>query len=80
MAAAFLFALYCFEAGIFFLIVPWTRFWSLDPLLHSAPWIGAVVTNLFFRGFVSGFGIVHILAGFREVASLIEARRQRDVQ
>ncbi len=70
-----LFVLYCFEAGAFFVIVPWTQFWTYNPLLHALPAIAAVADNLFVRGFVTGFGLAHFVVGIREIGSLIMSRR-----
>lgn len=69
MALTFLFVLYCFEAGIFFAVAPWTRFWELNPLLNYSPAIALVAENAYFRGFMSGFGLVHLLVGARELAA-----------
>jgi len=30
MSLALFFALYCLEAGLFFIVVPWTRVWTLS--------------------------------------------------
>ena len=70
MAAALLFIFYCFEAGVFFTVVPWTRFWSTNPLLHSTALLAAIAQNGYFRGFISGVGIVHLLIGAREIVGL----------
>ncbi|HVR41933.1 MAG TPA: hypothetical protein VMS56_00695 [Thermoanaerobaculia bacterium] len=70
MAPALLFIFYCIEAGVFFTIVPWTHFWNVNSVLHSTAFSSVVADNLFFRGFVSGFGIVHLLIGLKELAML----------
>lgn len=75
MAVTLLFGLYCLEAGIFFIVAPWTRFWSLSPLLHSAPALSAIIDNPYFRGMVSGFGFVHLVIGIRAIGELLEARQ-----
>lgn len=80
MALSLLFILYCFEAGLFFLIAPWTRFWTLNPLLHASPVLSLVVDNLYFRGMVSGFGIVHLLVAVREILVLVTESRRRSVR
>lgn len=77
MAIAILFILYCIEAGAFFSIVPWTRFWAFHPLLHASPMISVIADNLFVRGMVSGFGLAHFIVALREVASILEQRRAR---
>ena len=70
MAASLLFILYCIEAGIFFVVVPWTRFWALNPLLHSTDLIASLADNGFVRGLITGFGLIHLAIGFREIVSL----------
>lgn len=77
MALTFLFVLYCLEAGVFFTVAPWTRFWSINPLLHYNPVIGLVADNLWFRGFVSGFGLVHFIVGIRELFEVFGRAQRR---
>lgn len=76
MAVTLLFGLYCLEAGIFFIIAPWTRFWSLSPLLHSTPALSALVDNPYFRGMVSGFGVAHIVIGIHAIGELLASRAE----
>ena len=75
MSVALFFALYCLEAGLFFAIVPWTRIWTLNPLLHSDVAIGMMADNPFVRGFISGFGVIHLLIGIRDLIQLARQRR-----
>lgn len=74
MALTIVFVLYCFEAGFFFLVAPWTNFWALNPLLHVSPVVALVSENPFFRGFVSGVGIVHLIVGTREIVTFLQRR------
>ena len=76
MSLALFLALYLVEAGLFFLIVPWTRVWTMNPLLHQTAAIAAVADNPFFRGFVSGFGVVHLILGIRDLVLIARARRE----
>lgn len=76
MSVPILFAIYCFEAGLFFSIVPWTPIWTLNPLLHDSIAVAMWADNPFVRGFVSGIGIVHILVGVRELVTAMRVRRQ----
>ncbi|HUO83610.1 MAG TPA: hypothetical protein VM534_00715 [Thermoanaerobaculia bacterium] len=76
MALSLLFIVYCFEAGLFFIIAPWTRFWSVNPLLHASAGVGSLVDNFYFRGLVSGFGVVHLILGVVEIISLVRASQQ----
>ena len=75
MAIPLFFALYCIEAGLFFTLVPWTRIWTLNPLLHSSVVIGFWADNPFVRGFVSGIGVVHLIIGVRELLRVMRERR-----
>ena len=69
--ATVLFILYCLEAGVFFILAPWTRFWSLHPILHATPFMADLFESLYVRGLVSGFGLVHLLIGFREIGRIL---------
>ena len=75
MSIALFFALYCLEAGLFFTVVPWTRIWTLNPLLHSTATIGMWADNPFVRGFISGIGVIHLIVGARELVRLSRGRR-----
>jgi hypothetical protein len=76
MSLAVFFAVYCLEAGLFFLIVPWTRLWTLNPLLHSTYTITMLAGDPFVRGFISGVGVMHLIIGVKEIVRL--ARQQRE--
>lgn len=76
MSVPLFFALYCLEAGLFFTVVPWTRIWTLNPLLHESLAISVLADNPYVRGLVSGFGIVHIIIGVKDLMKISRARRQ----
>ena len=76
MSLPLFFALYCLEAGLFFTVVPWTRLWTMNPWLHQNLTIGLWIDNPFVRGFVSGFGVIHILLGVKDIVRLSRARRR----
>ena len=75
MSLALFFALYCLEAGLFFTVVPWTRIWTMNSLLHDSTAIALFADNPFVRGFVSGIGLLHLLFGVREIFRLARTRR-----
>jgi len=75
MTLAIFAALYCLEAGLFFTIVPWTRVWTANPLLHSDYAFALWIDNPFMRGFVSGLGIIHLMIGVRDLIRLSRERR-----
>lgn len=74
-AAALLFVLLCFEIGVFLLIFPWVPAWSrswfsnLDFELLGRSW-ESVWDSAWFRGAVSGIGLVNIFISLVEVFRL----------
>ena len=75
MSVPLFFALYCLEAGLFFIIVPWTRVWSMNSLLHATPALILLAANPFVRGFVSGFGVAHLLVGVKDIMRIAAGRK-----
>jgi hypothetical protein len=75
VSIALFFALYCIEAGLFFLVVPWTHLWTMNPLLQNDFALAALAANPFLRGFVSGFGVIHIIIGIKDLLRISHARR-----
>lgn len=75
MSLPLFYAIYCLEAGIFFVVVPWTTIWTLNPLLHSNITVGMWADNPFLRGSVTGIGVIHLIIGARQLFDVIEARR-----
>ena len=63
-----LFVFYCTTVGVYLFLRPWTGRTDLPGFLGSG----------FFRGFVSGLGLVHLAAGLADLRNLtraLEARR-----
>ncbi|HEV2718585.1 MAG TPA: hypothetical protein VG323_01100 [Thermoanaerobaculia bacterium] len=75
MSLALFFALYCIEAGLFFIVVPWTHLWTMNPLLQGNLSLAVLAVNPFVRGFVSGFGAIHIIVGISDLLRISQARR-----
>ena len=75
MSVPLFFALYCLEAGVFFTVAPWTRVWTLNPVLHHHIAIAFWADNPFVRGFISGFGVMHLIVGVRDIGRIARARR-----
>jgi hypothetical protein len=76
MSVALFFALYCLEAGVFFVVVPWTRVWTLNPILHHHLAVALWADNPFVRGFISGVGVMHLIIGVRDIGRIARARRE----
>ena len=69
-----LFVAYFLEVGVLLLFLPWFPFWERNYFSDSLPWLGHLVRSPFVRGAVSGLGLVSIVAGLAELASLIFTR------
>jgi hypothetical protein len=70
-----LFIMICFEIGGLLLVLPWHRSWQENSFLYyvsdelNAPWIASTVASGYFRGFVSGLGLVNIIIGVWEIVN-----------
>lgn len=60
------FIFFCFELGFFLIIFPWSKYWEDNLFLFYLPTIRDVLLNHYFRGAVSGLGLVDIGLGFWE--------------
>jgi hypothetical protein len=72
-----LFILYCFEAGMFLVIVPWTLAWDRNFVQVPATWLRGLLLEPTLRGAVSGFGLVHLVWGAHDLETWIAQRRAR---
>jgi hypothetical protein len=66
---------YFLESGLLLLIAPWSTFWERNFFVDAMPHVGAVMTNHFVRGAVSGIGAVCLGAAVAELAGMISRRR-----
>jgi hypothetical protein len=65
------------EAGLLLILIPWSAFWDRNYFVESVPTLGALLTNNFVRGAVSGLGVVNLLAALGELADLFGGRSAR---
>jgi hypothetical protein len=68
--AALLFIIVCFEVGVFLLVFPWMDYWSTNSIAALAPWVRSVWESSYFRGALSGLGLVNIYISLAEVFRL----------
>jgi hypothetical protein len=52
----------------------------MNPILHASPALLVLSGNPFVRGFVSGFGVVHLLIGIKDVLRIAAERRDRQAE
>jgi hypothetical protein len=74
-AGSVLFLVYVLEAGAFLLMCPWSRYWEKRVASRSPVVMQPVLFSPFFRGFVSGLGLLHLFAAIRQVEAW---RREKD--
>ena len=70
-------ALY-FEVGLVLAVVPWLPFWDHNYFAEAFPFVHAVITNNFFRGAVTGLGVVDVGIAISELVAIFAARRLQD--
>jgi hypothetical protein len=63
-----------FEVGFVLIVIPWSAFWERNYFAQVAPAIGMLTTNFYFRGAVSGLGLINVVAGVSDLVSLVLAR------
>jgi hypothetical protein len=72
-----LFILVCFEVGAFLLLFPWMEYWDHNSIGSFAPWTHQVWDSPFFRGALSGLGLVNIYIALAELFRLRRPRPDR---
>ena len=72
-----LFVLVCFEVGAFLLLFPWMEYWDHNSIAALAPWMRGVWDSAYFRGALSGLGLVNIYIALAEIFRLRRPRPGR---
>jgi len=62
-----------FEVGVVLIFIPWSTFWDRNYFAQLVPTLQTAITNNFFRGAVSGLGVVNVVAGLVELVSIVFA-------
>jgi hypothetical protein len=73
-----LFAVLCFEIGVFLIAFPWSRYWNLNYFAWLSPEWREIWINPYFRGAVSGLGLLNLFLSLMEVLRLQSAGPRRD--
>ena len=69
---------YFIEVGLLLVLVPWSSFWERNYFVAALPALHDIIRNNYVRGAVSGLGVVNLLMGFNELASVLLARRRME--
>ena len=67
--------LYCFEAGLLLLFAPWSPEWDrlLVQMVHVQA-LRSLFLHPWFRGAVTGFGMVHLVWGAHDLIAIVMRR------
>lgn len=63
-------SLFFAEMGLFLVVFPWIEVWERNFFVHLSPVLTAVLMNYFFRGAVSGLGIINLWLSLSEILNL----------
>jgi hypothetical protein len=63
------------EVGLVLAVVPWSLYWERNFFAALLPALHAVMINTFFRGAVSGLGVINLAAAISELRALLAGRR-----
>lgn len=64
------FAIFTFEIGLFLAVFPWVDIWSLNFFSEWIPALEDVWEDPYFRGAITGLGLVNIYVACAEVLRL----------
>ena len=73
LAVAFI--LFCFEVGIFLILIPWSVFWESNLLLDYVSFLRPLVLHTFFRAGVSILGAIDVFIGLVELRYFLKSLR-----
>jgi hypothetical protein len=64
------FAIFTFEIGLFLTVFPWVDIWSLNYFSGLIPALETIWDEPYFRGAITGLGLVNIYVACAEVLRL----------
>ena len=64
------FAIFTFEIGLFLAVFPWVDIWSLNYFSGWIPALENIWDDPYFRGAISGLGLVNIYVACAEVVRI----------
>jgi hypothetical protein len=68
---------YFLETGLLLVVVPWSVFWERNLFVSDQPVVRQLLLNHYFRGAVSGIGVVCLAAALGELRTFWRRPRQR---
>ena len=65
-----IYVVFCFGIGIFLVFFPWLDYWNNNSVATLAPWIREFWSNSYFRGALSGLGVLNLFISLGEIFRL----------
>lgn len=65
--------IFCFEVGVFLLVYPWMSGWQTNFFANFLPELHAYWDNSYFRGAISGLGVINIYIALVELFQFLKA-------
>jgi hypothetical protein len=62
------------EVGLLLIVLPWSAFWERNYFVYAWPSVAPLLTSPWFRGGVSGVGVLNLAAGVSEMGSMFLPR------
>ena len=63
----FLAIVYFAEAGAFLSVAPWSLFWIRRIVARSPAFVQPLLLSPYFRSFLVGLGVIHLVIAFRDL-------------
>jgi hypothetical protein len=55
-------------------VLPWSAFWDRNYFVYAWPALEPLFTSPYFRGAITGVGLLNLLAGFGEMTAVFGSR------
>lgn len=62
------------EVGLLLIVLPWSGFWERNYFVYSWPILEPLFLSAYFRGAVTGIGLLNLAAGFGEMSAVFGPR------
>lgn len=69
----FCFVIFAFELGLFLVVFPWLQTWDLSWVPAHSPHFSAMWMSSYFRGALSGLGLLNIYIAFVELVRQLKS-------
>lgn len=67
------FAVFALELGVFLIVFPWLSSWDLNWVPLQSPELRVIWMSRYFRGGLTGLGLVNVYVGIGELARQVRA-------